>query len=280
MGGKSKQKKVGQEPSAETIVVVLPGDDVTERILSANDNNKLPKLGLGLQYNPNTRRVKVTLAGRLDENHSTKTWLVWQNAKRYLPAVEDRVLVVVEERIGSDGSGGDLFRVNMHGPHPGTLSNLDFEGATKRNKPALQLGMLLYARISTVYRRGIMDPVLSCQIGPRDAGASRKDWMTNEGTYGELKGGTVQRVSLGLARELLQPNNVVLTELANHKIAFELAVGVNGLLWVHSTHPQYTTLIQNAIQNSEVLTEPHVRGMVKSLFYTVQKQMQQDADHD
>ena len=34
-------------------------------------------------------------------------------------------------------------------------------------------------------------------------GILREDGMTNEGTYGELKGGTCRKIPLGLARELL-----------------------------------------------------------------------------
>jgi exosome complex component RRP40 len=282
---------------ASDLIVVLPGDDVTDRVLhhqpqpsaaasvEANsknkNNNKLPKLGVGLRYDPVTRRIKVTQAGRLEQQRNNKTFFVQQNIKRYIPAMEDRVVVIVEDRIGSDSTGGDLYRVNMGGPHPGLLSSLAFEGASKRNKPQFHPGTLLYARVSQLYRNGMMDPVLSCQIGPNDIGVLRKDWMTNEGTYGELKGGTVQRVSLGLARELLKPNNVVLQELSQqHKLAFELAIGVNGFVWVHSTQPEYTILIQNAISNSEVLTEPQVRAMVQSLVYTVQKQLQQNADRE
>ena len=280
--GKSKQpqKQVAPDDAPPpNIVVVLPGDDVTNLILPPDGSP--PKLGVGLKYKPTSKRITAVCAGKLSQHrNNNNTWFVQQNPKRYLPAIEDRVVAVVEDRIGSDGVGGDLYRVNMGGPHPGLLSNLSFEGATKRNKPSLQPGMLLYTRISALYRNGIMDPVLSCQIGPRDGKVSRKDWMTNEGTYGELKGGTVLRVSLGLARELLRPQNVVLAELAHHKLAFEVAVGVNGFVWVHSHHPEHTILIQNAIRNSEVLTEPQVRGMVQGLVYTVQKQMRQDADRE
>jgi len=294
--GKPKKQRDNQDPvPPDSLVIVLPGDDVSDRILHSQppraapysptsstnkDALKLPKLGVGLSYNPQTKRIKATFAGRLVQHHNNKTFFIQQNTKRYVPAMEDRVVAIVEDRIGSDGTGGDLYRVNINGPYPGILSNLSFEGATKRNKPSLQPGMLIYARISALYRNGIMDPVLSCQIGPRDVGVHRKDWMTNEGTYGELKGGTVERISLGLGRELLRPQNVVLAELAQYNIGFEVAVGVNGFSWVHSTHPEYTILIQNAIRNSEVLTEPQVRAMVKSLVYTVQKQLRQDADRD
>jgi exosome complex component RRP40 len=179
--------------------------------------------------------------------------------------------------MGSDGAGGDLYRVDIGASAHASLSNLAFEGASKRNKPQFQAGQVLYCRISELFN-GHLDPELSCILGPHDSGIARKEWMTNEGAYGELKGGTVTRISTGLARQLLLPNSLVLAELSKHKIAFEVAIGVNGFLWIHSQKPDYTILIQNAITNSEVLTPEQIRSMVKALVYTVEKQIQQDLD--
>ena len=78
-------------------------------------------------------------------------YFVKQNLRRYRPALEDRVVGIVEERAGSDGAGGDLYRINIGASHPALLSNLQFEGATKRNKPSFQPGQLLYARVSALH---------------------------------------------------------------------------------------------------------------------------------
>jgi len=255
-----------------SFIVVLPGDDVTNHV-TGNDQRISPKLGLGLRLKNN--RVLATCAGRLLQR-SNNTYYVQQNIRRYRPQVEDRVLGIVEDRVASDDGGGDVYRVNIGASHPALLSNLSFEGATKRNKPNLQTGMLLYARVQSA--PDAMDPTLSCQLGPHDGGISRKDWMTNEGAYGEMKGGTATKISLGLARELLDPKNVVLYELGK-SLAFEVCIGVNGFIWIHSTRPEYTILIQNAIKNSQIMEEAQVRGMVKALIQTVQRQME-DAGHD
>ncbi len=252
-----------------SLIIVLPGDDVTDHVLQ---QQRVPKLGTGLRYCKD--RVLATCAGRL-EHRSNNTYFVLQNIQRYRPQVEDRVVGIVEERVATDGAGGDVYRVNIGGPHPAMLSNLAFEGATKRNKPNLQSGILLYARVKSVSET--MDQTLSCQLGPNDGGIPRKDWMTNEGTYGELKGGTATKIPLGLARELLDPRNVVLQELSK-SLAFEVCIGVNGWLWIHSTRPEYTILIQNAVKNSQVMTEAQVRGMVRSLIQTVNRQIE-DTDH-
>lgn len=273
--------------STNGLRVVLPGDNVTEHVLPKHSSESsdteltpnaasLPKLGTGLRYDESTRQVFATAAGRLHNFH--RVYYVLQDLRRYRPALEDRVVGIVEDRVGSDGAGGDIYRVNLGAAHPALLSSLSFEGASKRNKPHLQPGQLLYARVAALHTSGALDPELSCVLGPHDQGVPRRDWMTNEGCYGELKGGKTCRVSTGLARELLQPDNVVLAELSKAKLSFEVAVGVNGFLWIHSHSPEYTILIQNAIQNSAVLTEEQVRGMVRSLVYTVNKQLQQERD--
>lgn len=253
-----------------SLIIVLPGDDVTDHV---KEIQRVPKLGTGLRFCND--RVLATCAGRLERRSNNNTYFVQQNIQRYRPQLEDRVVGIVEDRVASDGAGGDVYRVNIGGPHPALLSNLSFEGATKRNKPNLQTGMLMYARVKSV--PATMDPTLSCQLGPHDGGIPRKDWMTNEGTYGELKGGTATKISLGLARELLDPKNVVLQELSK-SLAFEVCIGVNGWMWIHSTRPEYTILIQNAIKNSQVMTEAQVRGMVKSLVQTVNRQIE-ESDH-
>lgn len=285
----SDDNKSGTTAATTTLTIVLPGDDVTDEIQLTQTNKgeqqqqqqPKPKLGNGLLVDDN-HRVKATTAGRLlfrRSNNNTTTYYVQQNIKRYSrPMLEDRVIGIVEERVASDGSGGDIYRINISGPHPAQLSNLSFEGATKRNKPQLKTGMLLYCRVSQLLVA--MDPVLSCTMGPHDggSGAARKDWMTNEGMYGELKGGTCRKISLGLARELLSPHNVVLAELGKTNIPFEICVGVNGFVWVHSTRPEYTIMIHNAIMNSQVLTVAQVRGMVKALVETVHRQIEEDED--
>lgn len=252
--------------------VVLPGDDVTSKIIEPTKGGV--KLGTGLSSNKKNT-VTVTCAGQLEQR--SRTFYVKQNVKRYRPSVEDRVIGIVEDRIASDGSGGDVYRVNIGGPHPALLSNLSFEGATKRNKPSFSSGALLYARVQQVSTT--MDPKLSCQLGSHDAGVPRKDWMTNESTYGELRGGTCLKIPLGLARELLDPRCLALQELGK-MLSFEVCIGVNGYLWIHSPRPEYTILIQNAIVNSQVLTESQVRAMIKKLVETVNRQISEDSEDD
>jgi len=257
----------------KNIIVVIPGDDVTSHIPA----EKKYKLGIGLEQhtNDNGKNVTIlaTMAGRLLQHRDT--WFVWTNSKRYQPKSEDRVVGIVQDRMGTMG-GGDVYRVDIGGPHTCSLSSLAFEGATKRNKPQFSAGTLVYARV--ISEGDVTDPVLSCTLGPKDQGIPRKDWMTEEAAYGELKGGTLQKIPLGLSRELLSPQSVVLEELS--KLPFEVAIGTNGYLWIHAARSEYTILIRNAILNSQVLTAEQIRGMVRGLVKNVKENLQHDDDDD
>ncbi len=113
--------------------------------------------------------------------------------------------------------------MNIFGGHSALLHNLNFEGASKRNRPRLDPGSLVYCRVvrgaddavkavggggngdSGRIVGGRVDPEVSCKVGGGDGsatstgtafrtrdiinddgGATRKDWTTSECTYGPL----------------------------------------------------------------------------------------------
>jgi len=236
--------------------MLLPGD-----ILPPFDPpNPNLKLGSGLSLSPTTQTIRATQPGELLLRPNA--CFVRCNKRRYIPKPNDNVVGIVEERFA-----GEFFRVNVFGTHPAILHYLDFEGATKRNRPNLQPGTVVYARVLSTDRD--VDPVLSCKV-EAGSGASRKDWMTDEGTYGVLKPklgavANVVRCSMGLTRGLLEPENAVLSEMGKRGMAFEVAVGVNGAVWVSAMRVEEVVLICNAVMNSEVMEEDKVRKMVKEL---------------
>ena len=186
--------------------------------------------------------------------------------------------------VADQKASADYYRLHLHGAHPALLHVLAFEGATKRNRPQLEPGTLVYCRVVRGFGGGRMDPEVSCRVGggggtrgaarpDDDGGAARKDWSTSEGTYGVLSGGTALRVPLGLARELLLPRNAALDALDRSGIPFELAVGANGVVWVNGPAPRAIVAVLNVIRNSEVMSEEQVRGMVKVLARNVKKEM-------
>jgi len=140
----------------------------------------------------------------------------------------------------------------------------------------------VYARISLANKH--IDPELECY----DADSGKAEG------FGELRGGFLFGVSLGMARRLLgdakktrllrvkqrkaeaerrgeeyqdagvdmSSGKEMLEELGQN-LSFELAVGRNGRVWVHSRDPKTTLCVMKCIQQSEFLTGKEQRQLVK-----------------
>ena len=104
--------------SSEPSIIALPGDDLTALILKPltltedgtaevdvskegpNKKIKTPKIGVGLSYDSQANTIRATMAGRLFHRKSTNTFMILKNSKRYIPKVNDRIVGIVEERVG------------------------------------------------------------------------------------------------------------------------------------------------------------------------------------
>lgn len=73
---------------------------------------------------------------------------------RYIPSAEDSVVGLIIERYS------ESWRVDIAGPFSANLPALAFEGVTRRNRPNLQPGDLIYARVTAAPRDA--DPELAC----------------------------------------------------------------------------------------------------------------------
>ncbi len=130
------------------------------------------------------------------------------------------------------------------------LPLLSFEKATRKTRPILPPGALVYARVVSNNRH--MDAELECV----SAATGKADGL------GPLVGGTVFPVSPAMARRLLMPSSrrsgvVVLEELAASKssggggLAFETAVGRNGKIWVSADSPRAVLLVGRAVTETD-----------------------------
>jgi exosome complex component RRP40 len=209
------------------------------------------KIGQGLVQNRNV--VVSSRCGSLQEDRGGSATMLWvQNAQKvYMPQIEDLVLGVVVEK------HGDNYKVDIGSTQPAVLGAMAFEGATKRNKPNVAVGSLMYCRVAVADKD--METELTC-CSPH----FKKDWVTGESLFGELTGGYALDCSLDLARRLLAEDAEVLQSLGKH-LPYELAVGVNGKVWINSGNPLHTILISNAILNSRHLSDAEVRSMVGQL---------------
>jgi exosome complex component RRP40 len=230
------------EPQAVTV-----GQDVSDAVCVFG--NKI-KTGPGLAQVQ--QRVVATQAGELCFAKPNIFW-VHHPSHRYVPRLHDNVIGVVLE------SFAENYKMDIVGTSTARLPTLAFDGASKRNRPNLGVGSLVFGRVSQVHRD--MEPELSCMA---TGSGPRKDWMTGESMYGELKGGFVFRCSLALAEELMDPESTVLLALAA-SIPFEIAVGANGFVWVNAADSSDIILITTAIKHSENTPVEKIPGMVQGL---------------
>ena len=91
-----------------------------------------------------------------------------------------------------------------------------------------------------------MDPEIVCY----NPSTGKSDGM------GELKGGMVFGVSLGLARRLLMAKQrdagcVSILEDIAEKLPFEVAIGRNGSVWVNSIGTKEILLVGKALQETD-----------------------------
>ena len=131
---------------------------------------------------------------------------------------------------------------------------LSFEGATRRNRPNIKSGDVVYARVVAASRD--LEPQLSCvDAAGRAAG------------FGHLKEGMLVSVSSAYARQLLAgpPAQAPVLGALGSSLAFELAVGVNGRVWVAASSVRATVLVANAITTCEFLSPTQVQTLVARL---------------
>lgn len=159
---------------------------------------------------------------------------------QYIPAEGDLVIGQVHH------GAADFYYVQLT-PHTSNalLPVLAFEMATKKTRPQLAAGQLVYARVSLANKH--MDAELECV----NSATGKADGL------GPLNGGMLFTVSLGFARRLLMPKSttdggiVVLEYLGKLGLGFEIAVGRNGKVWVNSEATKTILIVGTALREAD-----------------------------
>lgn len=197
--------------------IVIPGDSI------AVDSSAL---GPGIYAKHGS--VILVHAGILQS--SSKSVHVESNGRRYIPSTNDYVIGMVT------GSFGDSFRVALSNfTFPVSLSTMAFPNASKKNRPNLKTGGLVYARVSNA------SPDVDVEIECMDPTTGK------DGGFGPLEGGYVVDVSLAFARVLLFDSQHPLLNLLVKKCKFEIAIGLNGKVWINTEDMKHTLSAANAI---------------------------------
>ncbi|XP_067626277.1 exosome complex component RRP40 [Eurosta solidaginis] len=206
--------------------IVLPGD----RILAAEVLAKCKKVILGPGLRREDDQVIACKPGRLHHKEPNTFWID-NYQQRYIPVRGEAVIGVVTAK------AGDIFRVDIGAHEQASLSYLAFEAATKKNRPDVNPGDLLYARLIVAGRD--LEPELVCVNS-----------TGKKGKLGVLTDGFVLNCSLNLARLILREDCPLLRSLTK-EMPFEIAVGLNGRIWLKAKSLRETIALGNAILAAE-----------------------------
>lgn len=206
--------------------ILLPGEEVPSDQLPRSKKGTLT-LGPGLRHIPPTSITATTLGQISVDNKKSAVWLESNNG-RYQPSTGDLVIVQVHH------SSTDTYHCALTPQTPyALLGQLAFEGASKKNRPHLSSGDLVYARVSRAVRGE------DVELEGFNSATGKSEGM------GQLKGGMVFDVSPAFARRLMmgKKGEIGILEGVGEKIQFEVAVGRNGKVWVDSGSVKTTAAI-------------------------------------
>uniref|UniRef100_A0A8D8DG07 Exosome complex component RRP40 n=2 Tax=Culex pipiens TaxID=7175 RepID=A0A8D8DG07_CULPI len=223
---------------AEVNGTVLPGFHVQEAIELAKNNKKVI-LGPGLRQDRDDL-VLVCKSGVLRKKPPNTFW-VDCHQKRYVPNRGEIVIGIVTQK------AGDIFRVDIGASEPASLSYMAFEGATKKNRPDVNVGEVICARLLIANKD--LEPELICV-----------DSHGKKGKLGALQDGFVFNCSINLVRKILNPKCPFLDLLAK-ELAFEMAAGMNGRIWVKGKTVKETIAVGNAILAVEFKSNDELREL-------------------
>ncbi|KEY68633.1 hypothetical protein S7711_00513 [Stachybotrys chartarum IBT 7711] len=220
------------------MVFVLPGDHLDPSLIPSHPKKAL-RLGPGVRHVPSDG-VVPTVAGQLVTDHQKNAIRVETSEGRYAPRVGELVIATVHK------SAAEVYYVTLSDyTTSALLPQLSFEGATRKTRPMLAPGALVYARVSLANKH--MDPEVEC-VSPA---TGKSDGL------GPLTGGMLFPVSLGMARRLMMPKSVqdgkvvILDELANAGLQFETATGRNGKFWVNSDSVKTIIAVGRAVVETD-----------------------------
>ncbi|XP_058059644.1 exosome complex component RRP40 [Anopheles bellator] len=225
---------------------ILAGDLVKEPI-HLMDTNKRVILGPGLRLQQEV--VRASKCGQLKMKAPNTFW-VDAYQKRYTPSRGELVIGVVTAK------AGDIFRVDIGSSETASLSYVAFEGATKKNRPDVNVGDIVYARLLIAHPD--VEPELVCV-----------DSHGKKGKLGILHDGFLLNCSLNLIRKILNPKCTFLSLLAK-ELAFEMAVGINGRIWIRGKGVRETIAVGNAVLALEYVSNDRIRELCDDIVAYVQ----------
>ena len=136
----------------------------------------------------------------------------------YSPKEGDIVIGIISQK------SYEMYRVNILANKEASLNSIDFQGATRKTKPNLNVGDAVFAKVEKENKYSNAN--LTCK-----SSNNSKGWSSGESTYGELKGGKLYDYNRYLCLKLLD-NKDFIHRLKECVKGLKLKIGYNGRIWI------------------------------------------------
>jgi exosome complex component RRP40 len=182
----------------------------------------------------------ATKAGTVQEQK--KSIQVLNSQKRYIPKLGDFVIGKVVAK------NQEQYRVDIGSAFSANLDALSFEGATKRNRPNLNIGSIVYCQVSLADKD--LEPEVVCING-----SGKADGM------GELLDGYVITCTLNFGASLADANNQILKSVGEIT-PFEVVAGWNGRVWIKTTTVKSQILLINLLCSADGISSDQLPSLL------------------
>ncbi|KRY47636.1 Signal peptidase complex catalytic subunit SEC11C [Trichinella britovi] len=164
--------------------------------------------------------------------------------KAYFPYAGDRVVGIVV------GKWMDYWKVEIGAWKTAIIHYLSFENATKRMRPVVNMGDVIYGRL-----KHDIEPELVC-----------KDEMGKANNLGILPSdGMMLKMPPAYARRLLGRKKQVLLAVGK-EVPCELAIGMNGWVWIRASTARQRMAISHALQLGNIVPHHRQAEVIKAAF--------------
>lgn len=204
-----------------------------------------------------SKRCGVLLYSRDGKGVDENTDEIYRSLGRYYsPKVDDIVIGTIVQK------SSEFYKVDINTYTYAILNTKDFEGATKKTKPNLHIGDIVFARVLKVNK--FDSPTLSCV-----SQTSTKTWASGESYFGGLKGGCVFNFPKIFSWDLYK-GGYVIKRLEDY-VQFEICVGANGRMWINSDSTENILAINEVIINSFSKSQKEIEQVIHDKFINQMK---------
>jgi exosome complex component RRP40 len=224
--------------------LVLPGQDLTAMVEEHLEQlrglaKRSVRLGYGLRHDAVAGRFVATVAGPLQFAPPGRFWVHCRRS-RYVACVGDLVLGVVVAK------AGDAYRLDIGAYQEATLQATEgFAAASRRNRPNVPIGGVLFCRVLTADRE-LEGPEVTC-VGEDATGAAPEALGYLKPTEATC---SFETLTIGYTLDLQRSDNPTLPAFGRH-FPFEIVVGANGRFLLTTGDGRLTWLLGRAIVDAE-----------------------------